>query len=182
VFCSYRSLIFWIYEDPELLMPRLDQRVDRMVDAGLLEEIKALRDEGRRIYGSENVIDHEEGIFQSIGKSTDEDSSRGHSGSLTALLTGYKEFAAIPTDQLSPYHPQFAAALERMKLSTRQYAKKQLKWIRKQLLPAVRKARAEGAEVEVYVMRGGMEDGGPGPSILQSERSVSTVVGNNMVD
>jgi tRNA dimethylallyltransferase len=71
VFCSYRSLIFWIYEDPELLMPRLDQRVDRMVDAGLLEEIKALRDEGRRIYGSENVIDHEEGIFQSIGKSTD---------------------------------------------------------------------------------------------------------------
>ncbi len=39
-----------------------------MVDNGLLEEIIALRKEGSRIYGSENVIDHEEGIFQSIGR------------------------------------------------------------------------------------------------------------------
>jgi tRNA dimethylallyltransferase len=49
-------------------MTRLDKRVDKMVDNGLLEEIIALRREGTRIYGSENVIDHEEGIFQSIGR------------------------------------------------------------------------------------------------------------------
>jgi tRNA dimethylallyltransferase len=42
-----------------------------------------------------------------------------------------------------------------IKIRTQQYAKYQLKWIRKQLLPAVREARALGGDVEVYVVCGG---------------------------
>ena len=45
--------------------------------------------------------------------------------------------------------------LDRMKISTRQYAKSQIKWIRKQLLPATREARSLGGEVGVYVVPGG---------------------------
>jgi tRNA A37 N6-isopentenylltransferase MiaA len=93
-----------------------------------------LRNQAELIYGAEDRASHEEGIFQSIG---------------------YKEFAGIPTSELSPDHPLFKPAVERMKLSTRQYAKKQLKWIKKQLLPAVKKAKSQGGEVYVYVLKAG---------------------------
>lgn len=36
----------------------------------------------------------------------------------------------------------YAAAVERMKLSTRQYAKKQVSWLRNKLLPAANSANA----------------------------------------
>lgn len=45
--------------------------------------------------------------------------------------------------------------LERTKLSTVQYAKSQMKWIRKQLLPAIKEARDQGDQVWVYVVPGG---------------------------
>lgn len=45
--------------------------------------------------------------------------------------------------------------VDRTKVSTQQYAKSQLKWIKKQFLPAVREARSLGGEVEVYVVPGG---------------------------
>lgn len=48
--------------------------------------------------------------------------------------------------------------LEQTKLRTYQYAKSQLKWIKKQLLPAVAEARALGGEVTVCVVRGGSCD------------------------
>lgn len=47
--------------------------------------------------------------------------------------------------------------LDRMQLSTHQYAKSQIKWIRKQLMPAIKEARSLGGDVEVYVVRGGQE-------------------------
>jgi hypothetical protein len=34
---------------------------------GLIDEIKQLREQAVRIYGTEQDIDHQEGIFQSIG-------------------------------------------------------------------------------------------------------------------
>jgi tRNA dimethylallyltransferase len=46
------------------------------------------------------------------------------------------------------------------KIRTQQYARYQLKWIRKQLLPAVREAKRLGGDVEVYVVRGGTGENG----------------------
>ncbi len=56
-----------------------------------------------------------------------------------------------------------------MKLSTRQYAKSQLRWIRKQFLPAVKRGREISGEesVRVYVVRGGEMDRGLGEEILR---------------
>ena len=56
--------------------------------------------------------------------------------------------------------------LERMKVSTRQYAKSQIKWIQKQLLPAIREARSLGGEVGVYVVPGGPAGQGRAGEVL----------------
>lgn len=78
----FRTLIFWVYEPLENLRPRLDKRVDRMVEVslcrsspdislmgqnGLLREIAEMRHIAERMYGSSDAVDHTEGIFQSIG-------------------------------------------------------------------------------------------------------------------
>lgn len=93
--------------------------------------------------------------------------------------TGYKEFAHIPTERLTPTDPLFAPALERMKIATRQYAKRQLKWVEKQLLPVIRQALLRQRQVEksgegedddgvwVYVVRGGDTDTALGAEILR---------------
>lgn len=62
--------------------------------------------------------------------------------------------------------PAFGPMLDRMKLSTHQYAKSQVKWIRKQLLPAVREAKSLGGEVEVYVVQGGEAGHEPAARLL----------------
>lgn len=163
----YRSLVFWVYEPLESLSDRLDARVDTMVSQGLLDEIKALRAEARRIYGSEDNADCEEGIFQAIGASQFYPRARPAS-SRRSRTTGYKEFAAIPTAELAPSHPLFRACLDRMKLSTRQYARRQLKWVQKQFLPAVRAARARGQDVEVVLVHGGERDVSVGAEVLRA--------------
>ncbi|KAI0637276.1 tRNA isopentenyltransferase [Trametes polyzona] len=124
----YRTLCFWLYAEPKVLKPRLDARVDQMIEQGLLDEIRTLRriasaanesdsqpqsTEGRR-------MDYTLGIYQAIG---------------------YKEFH----DYLGAPEPSEAAfrqAVEQMKLGTRRYAKRQVTWLRNKLLPAVNIANA----------------------------------------
>jgi len=84
--------------------------------------------------------------------------------------TGYKEFAELPL----PYDgttnaKQFESMLARTKLSTHQYAKSQIKWIKKQLLPAIREARSHGGDVFVYVVPGGTPGEPIAREILDSE-------------
>ncbi|WVF71306.1 hypothetical protein IAT40_006109 [Kwoniella sp. CBS 6097] len=143
----FRTLIFWVYEPLENLRPRLDKRVDKMVENGLLREIAELRGIAQSIYGTTEATDHTEGIFQSIG---------------------YKEFSALPLPQDSPEtDPAFGPALARTKLSTHRYAKSQIKWIKKQLLPAVNEARALGGEVYVYIVNGGERGIQPALNVLK---------------
>ncbi|WWC70124.1 uncharacterized protein I206_104071 [Kwoniella pini CBS 10737] len=143
----FRTLIFWVYEPLSDLRPRLDKRVDKMVDNGLLREIAELRGIAQSIYGTTEATDHTEGIFQSIG---------------------YKEFAALNLPQPDPStDPAYAPALERTKLSTHQYAKSQLKWIKKQLLPAIKEAKSLGGEVDIYVVNGGEMGIEPAVNILR---------------
>lgn len=58
--------------------------------------------------------------------------------------------------------------LGRMKISTHQYAKQQIKWIRKQLLPAVHEARSRGGDVHIYVVPGGAAGEPLAQSVLAS--------------
>ncbi|MEJ2539752.1 MAG: tRNA (adenosine(37)-N6)-dimethylallyltransferase MiaA [Gemmatimonadota bacterium] len=77
---------------------RIDARVGRMVERGLLDEVRSLLDRG---YGPEDP---------------------GMSG------TGYREMAAVLQGSLD-----LDEGLERMRLQTRQYARRQLTWFRNQL-------------------------------------------------
>jgi tRNA dimethylallyltransferase len=64
-----------------------------------------------------------------------------------------------------------------MKIRTRQYAKSQLKWIQKQLLPVIKRALQEQGQeqsVWVYVVRGGDEDVALGEEILRREFCVAS--------
>lgn len=61
------------------------------------------------------------------------------------MTTGFKEFEPYFASRSDPTSttidrndPLFKSGLERMKISTRQYAKAQIKWIRIKLLPAIR--------------------------------------------
>lgn len=86
-------------------------------------------------------------------------------------IAGYKEFSNLALDGVSDptSDPAFPSMLERMKLSTHQYAKSQLKWIKNQSLPAIREARAAGGEVSVYVVPGGSLNEGLTQDILCSK-------------
>lgn len=124
----YRTLCFWLYAKPEILKPRLDARVDEMVQQGLLNEIRALREiasaNPTRSLSSPHsdseddsdteapITDYTLGIYQSIG---------------------YKEFHNYLS---APEHSEeeFKLAIENMKSATRKYAKRQIMWIRNKLL------------------------------------------------
>lgn len=105
-----------------------------------------MRETALQMYGSTNTIDHTEGIFQSIG---------------------YKEFSELDLNDDPASDPKFPNMLAQTKLRTYQYARSQLKWIRKQLLPAVREARSLGGEVEVFAVPGGVAE--PAEQVLKGE-------------
>ncbi|KZS99235.1 tRNA isopentenyltransferase [Sistotremastrum niveocremeum HHB9708] len=124
----YDTLIFWLFSEPDILNPRLDARVDQMLEQGLLEEIRSVRElvEAGTSSASDTEAsnaspppDYTLGIFQSIG---------------------FREFdfylSSSPND--SEQDKRFREAVDLMKLSTRQYARRQIKWLRSKLLPAVR--------------------------------------------
>lgn len=82
------------YADRALLVERIDRRVDKMLEAGLIDETRRLEDEG---------------VFAA--------------NQTAAQAIGYKE--------ILPYiHGECTldAAVERLKIATRQYAKRQMTW------------------------------------------------------
>ncbi|QRV86549.1 tRNA dimethylallyltransferase [Ceratobasidium sp. AG-Ba] len=117
----YPALIFWLYMEPRVLNPMLDRRIDRMVELGLREEIE----ETRRLANSSTNKIEMIGLNQAIG---------------------YKEFEAYFND---PNRPQleFDRGVERMKVTTRQYATRQVKWIKSQLLPLAMASRTVHVEL-----------------------------------
>ncbi|THH15883.1 hypothetical protein EW146_g4666 [Bondarzewia mesenterica] len=120
----YDTLCFWLHAEATSLNPRLERRVDEMIEQGLLDEIREMRkiaslaSPTSQLGGSnktQSETDYTLGIYQSIG---------------------YKEFHDY-LSALSPSEKVFADAIENMKLSTRKYAKRQVSWIRNKLLPAI---------------------------------------------
>ncbi|CEP60184.1 tRNA dimethylallyltransferase LALA0_S01e04918g [Lachancea lanzarotensis] len=109
---KFDTLFLWIYSTPEELDSRLDKRVDQMMNNGALKEIQLLFEKYQA--GNFSPEQCENGIWQVIG---------------------FKEFLPWLEDSSAA---SFESSVERMKIRTRQYAKKQVKWIRKMLLPDVK--------------------------------------------
>lgn len=105
---KYNTLLFWLYCEPEILRKRLDSRVDVMMQTGALDEIKEMA-----IYyqNQETKPDCTRGIWQVIG---------------------FKEFLPWLENGQSD-ESLFEEGVDRMKIRTRQYAKYQVKWIKKLL-------------------------------------------------
>ncbi|WFD34894.1 leukotriene-A4 hydrolase [Malassezia cuniculi] len=131
---SPRRLLFWVWSEREALRQRLDARIGRMIERGLLDEIRSLKhiaaglpDQGK---------DYTRGIFQAIG---------------------YKEFDAYLDHVASGGEKDqeqklFDAAIDAMQVGTRRYAKRQTSWIKNQLIPAIAAAQARGEEAHIYLL------------------------------
>lgn len=129
-------LIFWVHADAEVLSRRLDERVHRMLEIGLINEVESLDNFLREQAAAGVSVDRSSGIWVSIG---------------------FKEFEpyieAVKRGELPSTELQvlFTTAIERTKASTRQYAKRQTRWIRIKLLAALSRADALGS---IYLLDG----------------------------
>ncbi|KAF2746276.1 tRNA isopentenyltransferase [Sporormia fimetaria CBS 119925] len=119
----FPTLLFWVHASKDILNPRLDARILKMLDRGLLDEVQSLS-EFQRTYEAEPgiALDQTRGIWVSIG---------------------YKEFipyqTALSSGQASASELEKLkkAAIEKTQAATRQYAKRQLRWIQIKLLNAL---------------------------------------------
>jgi len=64
---------------------------------------------------------------------------------------GYKEFDTYLSSP-RPSEKAFQAAVEHMKLSTRQYSRRQISWIRNKLLPAVYATNSKDTAIPIYLL------------------------------
>lgn len=103
------AVLFGIEVDPAVLRTRIDARVDAMVEAGLVEEVRGLLARGFR-----------EGVT-------------------APQAIGYKEIVAALDGEIT-----LDEAVERIKLATRRYAKRQRTWFRKDA--RIRWMRADGRD------------------------------------
>lgn len=112
------TLLFWIHTEAEVLKKRLDDRVGKMMEAGLLNEIKSMDKYLQTQRAAGVKIDSTRGIWASIG---------------------WKEFKPF-LDSLNNDDERDSAldlSLNQMQTATRNYAKRQLRWIRLKLKPAL---------------------------------------------
>ena len=118
----WNNLMFWVYSEREVLKERLDSRIDKMLDAGLLDEVKQLFAFKQKNMAADRELDMTKGIWQSIG---------------------YKQFepyilaveAGADPAELEKLRLQ---GLNDMKVATRRYANYQTKWIRLKQIPLLK--------------------------------------------
>ncbi|POS83355.1 hypothetical protein EPUL_004542 [Erysiphe pulchra] len=127
------TLLFWIYAEPEMLKNRLDDRVLKMIKAGLLKEVVSMDQYLQKQLSTGVRIDTTKGIWASIGWKEFE-SYR------LALKTGIDLENALNF------------SIQKTQVATRQYAKRQLRWIRLKLRPTL--AQNHGWNERLYLLDG----------------------------
>ncbi|KAF2278682.1 IPPT-domain-containing protein [Westerdykella ornata] len=118
----FSTLLFWVHASKDVLNARLESRTVKMLERGLLKEVETLT-EFRNDFEAKTgqAVDQTRGIWVSIGY-------KEFLGYQAALTTGKSE---ADLDKLR------LAAIEKTQAATRQYAKRQLRWIRIKLLNAL---------------------------------------------
>ncbi|KAH7033645.1 IPP transferase-domain-containing protein [Microdochium trichocladiopsis] len=123
---TWEALMFWVYSKPEVLNERLNTRIDKMEQRGLMGEVRQLAAflNERSACGEE--VDQTRGIWQSIGFKQ-----------MEPLLQAEKRGSSqMQLDRAR------AEGLELMRIATRQYAKSQIKWLRNKTGPELREKDA----------------------------------------
>ncbi|GAV28570.1 hypothetical protein PMKS-002041 [Pichia membranifaciens] len=136
---KYDTLFLWIYSKIPELDVRLDQRVDKMMQNGGLAELADLYDfyEQELERGNEEVVKMDKGVWQVIGFKEFLPVLAGNGAArLKQIDTGSdtdRRMAEI--DKLIHEDVEFAKCCDEMKMKTRRYARKQVKWIKNLLAP-----------------------------------------------
>ncbi|KAK9719104.1 tRNA dimethylallyltransferase, mitochondrial [Basidiobolus ranarum] len=132
----FPTCIFWLYSEPEKLFKRLDDRVDKMINMGLFDELKEMREliKTSEVEFLKDEDDFSRGIKQAIGfrefnEYFKELENNGNSENLDKLKV---------------------EAVEAMKLNTRKYAKRQIHWIQNKLIPVYEKSMND--KVKLYLL------------------------------
>ncbi|XP_036888418.1 tRNA dimethylallyltransferase isoform X3 [Sturnira hondurensis] len=111
------SCILWLHADQTVLDKRLDKRVDDMLAAGLLDELRDFHRRYNQEKVAENSQDYQHGIFQSIG---------------------FKEFHEylITEGKCTPEtsNQLLKKGIEALKQVTKRYARKQNRWVKNRFL------------------------------------------------
>jgi tRNA dimethylallyltransferase len=124
----FDTLIFWLHASKDSLRSRLDKRVLEMVRSGLIDEVRTLYD-----------LQLDKSSLE-----TNKDDSRG-----IWIAIGYKEFAdycaALKANDGSDVQLEKLrnTAIETTQTSTKQYAKRQVRWIQYKLINAARRNKGE---------------------------------------
>ncbi|KUI57920.1 tRNA dimethylallyltransferase, mitochondrial [Cytospora mali] len=127
------ALLLWVHSEDQVLKDRLNKRIDQMLDNGLMDEITEMNDYLQtRLLGGDSV-DYTTGIWQSIG-------FKEFQPYFKAMESGVEntELEKVKRD-----------CLEVMKGATRRYAKYQVKWITKQMMPLLEE---QGNMDRLYVL------------------------------
>ncbi|KAI1171417.1 IPP transferase-domain-containing protein [Nemania sp. FL0916] len=122
----WETLVFWMYSETDALRERLSKRVDKMVQRGLLDEVRLLYGRLRECTERGEFIDRTRGIWQSIGVKQ-----------MEAFLN-----CEINNESRKALRKSKEIGLEEINIATRQYAKYQLRWIRQRTLKSLREHRA----------------------------------------
>lgn len=137
----FPTLIFWVNAEQEALRQRLDSRVDKMLDSGLLQEVATLNNFAKSETAKGATPNQDRGIWVSIGHKEFKDYS--------AALEEDVDEQGLDVLKLE--------ALEKTKIATRQYSKRQLRWIRIKFVNALIEARLisqlyllDGSDVAAY--------------------------------
>ncbi|RDA84766.1 hypothetical protein CP532_0991 [Ophiocordyceps camponoti-leonardi (nom. inval.)] len=133
-FGPWDKLLFWVHTDRDVLCRRLDSRVDAMLEAGLLDEVRQLYALRRESSADFSNIDVTKGIWQSIGYRQFEPYVRALEDT-TSSTSSSTQKPDLPSLQ--------ATALEEVKAATRRYASHQTRWIR---YKQTRRLRDQGPE------------------------------------
>ncbi|CAG2169710.1 unnamed protein product [Oppiella nova] len=114
------SVILWVDCDKNVLNQRLDQRVDEMMERGLVGELLDFHYNYNKQRISQNLsADYSKGIFQSIG------------------FKEFHKYLLLTEEQrkTNPFSEQMLReSVDSLKLVTKRYVKHQLKWIRNRFL------------------------------------------------
>ena len=132
----FPTLLLWPYCEREAHKARLDRRVDRMLDTGLLEEVAQLMTLRKREEAAGEGVDFTKGIWQAIG---------------FRQFELYHQTVDGATADVKELEKLKIAAIEQTQAATRRYANSQLKWIRIKLINALMRA---GALQNLFVLDG----------------------------
>jgi tRNA dimethylallyltransferase len=114
------AIIFWAHTQEEILNKRLDDRVDVMLNNGLVQELLEFHEKYRKSRIERGFkTDYSEGIFQAIG------------------LRDFHQYLILPESQRGLSNKRILEdCVYEMKIQTRKYAKRQVKNFRSRLLEA----------------------------------------------